>query len=224
MSMPPANLRASLAHVLWIGGAPDAGKSSVADRLGAQYHLHVIHLDRIERDHIARHDPIRHPAIAQWIALSLDECWVHRSGEEIAQHTIRMRAERDPMLLDDLLALPRTPMILVEGPWLFPDFVAPLLSSPRQAIWLEPTPEFKRASAARRNKPSSRLKSSDPERFAQHWFARDMRIAAHVRRQVEEQGLTVVVVDGSRSVEEMVRVVEGHFAPVLAERNREDVP
>lgn len=211
----PISLRDALSHVLWIGGAPDAGKTSVAKLLGERHDLHIIHLDQIERDHIARHDPVQHPAIAAWTSMSIDERWVQRSGEEIAQHTIRMRAERDPMLLEDLLALPTSPMILVEGPWLFPDFVAPLLSSPHQAIWLEPTEAFKWASATRRNKPSSRMQSSDPERFVQNWFSRDMRIAAHIRRQAYEYGLTVIEVDGSRSAEEIAQDVARHFAPFL---------
>ncbi len=40
------NLRSVLAHVLWIGGAPDAGKTSIANLLAEKHQLQVYHFDR----------------------------------------------------------------------------------------------------------------------------------------------------------------------------------
>lgn len=204
-------LRHALRHIRWLGGAPDAGKTSIARLLAERHHLQVYHADTAEPGHVARLIPERHPAMRAWVAMTTDARWVLRPPEAIAQHTVAFGAERFEMVVKDVLALPKTPPILVEGPWLFLDLVAPLLSSTRQAIWLEPAEVFKRASAARRGKPSSRGEASDPERMVRHWFARDQLLAAHIRRLAAERGLTVIEVDGARPLEEMAAAVAAHL-------------
>ena len=58
--MPYArNLLSALAHVLWIGGAPDAGKTSIA-KCSRKQQLQVYHFDRHEPAHFDRADP-QHP-------------------------------------------------------------------------------------------------------------------------------------------------------------------
>lgn len=211
MTADAVHLRQALEHVLWLGGAPDAGKTSIARLLAGRHRLRAYHLDAAEPGHVARLDPARHQAMRDWVAMTTDERWVLRPPEAIARHTIAFGTERFEMVIEDLLAFPKEPPILAEGPWLFPDLVAPLLSRPQQAVWLDPTEAFKRASAARRGKPSSRGKASDPERMARHWFDRDTLLAAHIRQLAAERGLTVIGVDGARPPEEMAAAVEAHF-------------
>ncbi len=211
MTADNIHLRQALGHVFWLGGAPDAGKTSLARLLGERHHLQIYHLDAAEPGHVERLSPARHPAMHAWAAMTTDERWVLRPPEVIAEHTVAFGAERFAMIIEDLLALPKAPPILAEGPWLFPDLVAPLLSNHRRGIWLDPTDTFKRASAARRGKPSSRGKAGDPERMVRHWFARDMLLADHIRRLAAERGLTIIEVDGTRPLEEMAAAVEAHF-------------
>lgn len=211
-------LRDALAHVLWIGGAPDAGKTSIAALLAARYQLQVYHFDRHEPAHFARAEPDRHPALfaAHSMRMTPDERWVRRPVAVMVRETIQSWSERFGMAVEDLRAMPGRPMIVAEGPGFFPECVAPLLTSPHQAIWLEPTEPFKRASAARRDKPGAQYETSDPERARRNWYARDLGLVAHVRRAAEARGLTLLTVDGSASLGEMEARVEAHFAPLLA--------
>lgn len=209
-------LKLALRHVLWLGGAPDAGKTSVAKELVRRHGLQLYHLDSAEPSHIARTTPERQPTFAAFLAMTMDQRWVTRSPEEMAEQVVASSAERWPLHLEDVLALPEEPPVLAEGPWLLPELVAPLLSNPRQAIWLEPSEAFKRASAERRDKPGFRRETSDPERATRNWFERDLLIAAHVRRGVEERGLALLAVDGSRPLDEMVALVERRFGPLLS--------
>ena len=175
----------------------------------------MYHCDSVEPRHVARLNRACHPAMHRWVEMTLDERWTFRSPDAIAEHTIAFGAERFEMVLDDLLAIPQMPPVLVEGTWLFPDLVAPLLSSPRQALWLFPTTSFKLESATRRGKPSSQSKASDPERMVRKWFDRDMILAAYTCQLVMERGLSLIEIDGSQSPDELATMIESHFAPLF---------
>ena len=207
--------------MLWIGGAPDAGKTTVARLLAERYGLRLYELDAAVAAHWARVTPERHPALAAFKAMSMDERWVLQSPREMADQIIRIGAERFAMALEDLHGTAGSEAghgeggqtVLVEGPWLFPALVAPLLSDRREAIWLVPSEGFKRESGQRRDKPTIRHQTSDPERASRNWYERDLLLDAHVRESGTALGLTVVEVDGSKTPAEMGDLVAAHFAP-----------
>lgn len=204
----------ALAHVLWLGGTPCTGKTSVAKRLAGKYALRLYHYDRREGAHLALSRPERHPAMREDNAPTPDQRWVLRPIEEMVRATTAAWAERFAMVVDDLLALPRTPPVLAEGPGLLPECVAPLLTDPRQALWLVPTEAFKRATQPTRGgRPA--IWTSDPERAYGNLLALDLRLAVDVKRRAGELGLTVLDVDGARSLDETAAAVARHFAPRL---------
>jgi hypothetical protein len=213
------DLMRRLAHVLWIGGASDAGKSTVARLLAEHHRWQIYPCDFHEHNHfIARADPDRQPTMFGEMQKSLDERWVHPIPEDMFRSVLATNDERFPMILADLRAMPARPMILVEGPRLFPKLVAPLLTDPHQAVWLMPTEDFARRSIAARDKPHGRFASSDPERFRHNFLRRDTLLAEYIRREATRLGLPLIEVDGSRSAEEMATLIEAHFAPYLASR------
>ena len=212
-------LRHRLGHVLWLGGTPCSGKSAVAQQLIARYPVQLYHYDRYEQAHLARRDPARHPAFCADAALSMDNRWVQRVVDEMVRATTAVWHERFAMVIDDLLALPATAPILAEGPGLLPADVAPLLTTPRQAIWLVPTEAFKRATQPTRGGGPVN-QTSDPARAYQHLIDLDLQLAVDVRRHAEELGLTVLMVDGSRSIADTGTFVAQHFGLTLPDVDR----
>lgn len=209
-------LAAALRHVIWLGGAPDAGKTTLAHELARKYGLRLYIQDRLEMAHFARATEERHPEMRAFWAMSIDERWVLRTPEEMAAQVVRSSAERFELLVEDVLKEPRDTPILVEGPWLLPEIVAPALSDPRQGLWLVPTPEFKQASAVQRGKPGMAHETSDPDHATRNWRDRDRLLAEHVCRSAAALGLTVWEVDGKLTPEETVARAERHFAPWLS--------
>jgi len=132
------DVRHMLRHVLWIGGPPDAGKTTVADLLGRAHGLPVYHFDRHEMDHIARADPARHPQLyALRVQLAeldeqawLDEYWVRPSVQEMARSTITSWSERVELAVEDILALPADDPLIAEGPGFFPEGSSPCYRRP----------------------------------------------------------------------------------------------
>jgi hypothetical protein len=210
-------LKQRLRHILWLGGSPDSGKTTIAREIGARHGITVYHFDRHEPAHFARADPTRHPALyaAHPDRMTTEERWLGSAPEEMARDTIRSWTERFGMALDDLLALPSDGPIIAEGPGIFPECVAPLLSDPGCALWLVPTPAFKRASALRRDKPGSRWETSDPARAQQNLIERDLLMGEHVQRGAEALGLTVFLIDGSLDLAAMIERVDAYFASWL---------
>ncbi len=166
----------ALSHVLWIGGATDTGKTTISQIIAERYGLEVYNYDRHDLSQIERLAQANANYRA-FLATSLEENWVQPEPEDLLQFTLQAFQDRFPLVIEDLLALPREPTVVAEGHGLVPELVAPVLSGKRQAIWLVPTEEFKWASMKRRNKPSFRDKVSDPERATNNVFRRDMLLA-----------------------------------------------
>ena len=213
----------SLPPVLWIGGAQWAGKSTVASHLTRRYPLIAYDYDYHNvRSHAERGKaaPERYPHLNSWIAALArdpDEVWVRPSAHEIADWTRRIWFETIGMVLDDLEKVPADVTVLAEGWGLRPDLVAPLLSSPRQAIFLVPTEEFRQHQLATLPRAGSFAPrgETDPERAQRNRVERDRLLARDVVERATALGLRVVHVDGSLEPEGMRALVEEHFRPFL---------
>ncbi len=99
-------------------------------------------------------------------------------------------------MVEDLLALPDEAPILAEGFRLLPRLVAPLLTSSRQAVWLIPTPEFRRVAFESRGFTwEIPGKTSGPERALANLLERDRLFTADVAKEAAALQLPVITVD-----------------------------
>lgn len=213
----------SLPPVLWIGGAQWAGKSTVAWHLALRYPLvsysYDYHDARVHSER-ARADPDRYPRFHELLATldrDPDAIWVRPDPAQRVATTRCIWDERFRMVLDDLAAMPAGVTVLAEGWGLRPRFVAPLIDSPRQAIFLVPTEEFRQHQLATMPRagqfPIPGV--TDPEVVQRKRVERDRLLAHEVVEQAEALGLRVVHVDGTLGPEQMRALVEEHFKPYL---------
>ena len=126
------DLKSTLQHVLWIGGGTDTGKTSIAQAIARRYGLQTYHYDRNEPSHIERlinagsayfQNLVTKTAEGHWELRDVDEYWVLRSADVMARETITSWKQRFPLVVEDLQAMPKEPMIIAEGPGLFPECV-----------------------------------------------------------------------------------------------------
>ncbi|GAA4978192.1 hypothetical protein [Kineococcus glutinatus] len=184
-----------LRHVRWLGGGSGAGKSTTARRLAAEHDLHLYATDDVMAEHARRCPPRRCPQLHAFLAMDEDERWVHRSPEEMLETFHWFRGEAFDLVVEDLLALPADRGVLVEGFRLLPHLVAPLLSAPRQAVWLLPTPQFRRAAfEARGGLWQIAGRTGDPPRALANLLERDRLFTDHLRRETHRCGLAAVEV------------------------------
>ncbi|HLY29836.1 MAG TPA: hypothetical protein VKQ36_02290 [Ktedonobacterales bacterium] len=223
----PSEIAHSLRHVLWIGGSPGAGKSTVSHAIARVYVFLDYHCDAWARNHFARRVAAGEAEVTAFLKMSMDERWIQRSVEELTREAITSWTRDFSLVIEDLLAAPGENFIVAEGNF-FPECVAPYLTHPHQAIWLTPTDAFceqarrhKQAELARRKQRHGvNDEGSDPEQRLRSLIARDQQLARYVKAQVEALHLPCIEVDGSLSPEELTERVERHLDPYLIERLR----
>ena len=195
---------AGLQHVRWIGGGSGAGKSTVARQLAADHGLRLYHTEPFSKL-VDRADSGATPLLRGFMAMDMDERWVNRPPEVMLETFHGFQGEGFDLVIDDLLALPPDPPVLAEGFSLLPRLVAPLLSRPRQAVWLLPTPEFRRAAFESRGSTwTIPNKTSDRQRALANLLARDQLFTEQLRAQARAAQLQTIDVDGSVGLAESV--------------------
>jgi hypothetical protein len=215
MSLPTnSEVRNQLAHILWIGGATDSGKSTVATILGERFDIPVYHFDHADArqsDILARSVP----EVSRFLQASLEERWIQPTPQIMFEYLLLTFPHRFQLVIGDLLGMPQDQPVIVEGFGLLPELIDPVLSSPNQAIWFVPTDTFKWSSMVHRNKPSFSSQVSDPHRARINLVARDKMLADYYRQQVASYGYRLLEIDGSHSVEEITHLVEIHFSKYM---------
>ncbi|MGW7686106.1 hypothetical protein ACWGID_35515 [Kribbella sp. NPDC054772] len=183
---------ARLTHVHWLGGGTGGGKSTVANRLAARFGLRLYDTDRMMGEHSARTTATDSPYLHEFLAMDMDERWANRAPGVMLDTFHWFRGEGFQLIVDDLLQLPPEPVV-VEGFRLLPELVAPLLADRRRAVWLLPTPEFRRMAIEHRGSLWAIAgRTSAPERALGNLLERDRMFTERLTADVARLGLTGV--------------------------------
>lgn len=177
-----------LDHVLWIGGASGAGKTTVAGRLARRWGLRLYSADTRTWEHRDRAIAAGIQAAVRFEKLSHEE----RLAAPIEdRREMDLVLERPLMVADDLRHFPTSPRVLAEGTSLPVGLV-----DPGRSVWLIPTSEFQS-----RHRPGERT---------------SIRPIEEVVRDADTYGIRVVSVDGRRPVGAIVDEVEEFLAPAIS--------
>lgn len=200
-----------LGHVRWLGGASGAAKSAIAQRLIDDHGLRVYGADAAIPAHAADPGPDS-PLLARFLAMTMDERWLGRDPQSMLEHFPWFAGERFDRIERDLRDAPTTPVTVAEGFRLLPRLVEPLLDEPWQALWLVPTPAFRRTVFEARP-PDLQFwrRTSDPASALERLLARDALFAETVAAEARSRRLRVLVVDGSRALPDLADEVSAWF-------------
>jgi len=204
-----------LAHVLWIGGGPCAGKTTLSRLLAGKYDFRIYNLDW----RYATEDRFRiGPAARWWGAHTMDERWVDITADELFERSTACWTEQFPIAIDQLLALPASRPIIAEGPGALPWLVGPVIRDVGQAIFLVPELAVRDRVVGARERvggPVAYQKTTDPDRARSNHRERDRRLCLDIEASCRELGLRVVRVADPLDLETRVSLVEDHFGPHL---------
>jgi hypothetical protein len=152
-----------------------------------------------------------------WNARTRDETWVDLPVEQLVEATLAYSRERIEFIAEDLATLTARGLVVAEDFQLTPEVVAPpLLESPRQAVWLLPTPSFLSEQLLNRSQAWAKPNlTRNPPRAQANRIERDTLLVERVREQALARGLYVIDVDGSRPLAEIEAHVVSHLRPYL---------
>ncbi len=148
----------------------------------------------------------------------MDERWVDVTAEELLERSTACWNEQFPVAVDQLLAMPVSRGVIVEGPGAAPWLVAPVIRDSRQAIFLVPDETLRNrvvADRERRGTSVAYATTRDPERARSNHRERDRRWNSRIEMSCRELGLRFVGMDDPLDLDASLALVEGHFAPRL---------
>ena len=207
-----ADLKNQLAHILWMGGSPCSGKTSIADLLVDQYSLVVYHVDEMFDEYRWQVTQENQPNLYKWTHTPWNDLWM-QSRERLLEEAVGCYGEQFEMIVRELNEKSSKERVLVEGSSLLPDRVAEILREREQGIWIVPTERFQRMRYRERGKWVEGIlgKCEDPEGAYKNWMDRDVAFGLWVREQARELDLEVLEVSGQRTIERNADIVARHF-------------
>jgi 2-phosphoglycerate kinase len=200
-------LRERLQHVYWIGGGSGAGKSTIARRLADLSGLRVYPTDEVMADHARRSTPVNAPLLTRFMSMNMDERWLNRSPVDMLDTFHWFRGEGFDLIVEDLLHISAQTGVIAEGFRLLPHLVEPL-AAPRHAVWLLPTPSFRRATFDRRGTtwdiPNT---TTNPQRALLNLLQRDQMFTDRLSGEAKRLGLPTIEIDSGTSEDELAEQV-----------------
>lgn len=197
--------------VIWIGGSPCAGKSTIAARLCERFERRYYSCDDAYFQHQELVTPEKQPVYSRLVKLDCDGLWMRPVPRQIEEE-LEIYREEFPFILSDLREISMREPVIAEGAALLPELLAAHSVPPHQAVWMVPTPEFQIAHYSRRPWRHDVVKPcSEPELAWQNWMARDAGFALAVAEQAKRNGYLLLTTDGTQRIEDVYAQIEEHL-------------
>ncbi len=199
--------------IYYVPGSPCCGKSTLAESLAQRHGWRHVRCDDYEAPFLERGqrqgiEAVR--TLACRLQGSRDGMWLRPPEALLADELAYYEATFD-WLMEALDHIP-TPLV-AEGAALLPWRLAARGVPAGQVVCMTPTPDFQRRQYARRDWVAPFLAPcSDPERAFCNWMERDALFARRVEAGAKQAGYAHVLVDGTRSAEQVLAEVEARWA------------
>lgn len=202
----------ALSQVRWVGGGSGAGKTTLAQRLSDRYGVRVYSCDETIRAHSAALGAAAAPLLDGFRRMSMDQRWVRRDPQTMYASFPWFQGEGFDLIIEDLRTLPPDEVVVAEGFRLLPHLIRPYLTDPRHAVWLIPTPAFRRDAFTRRDaREAFWRRTSDPHRALANLLDRDRIFTDAVAADANHNGLATIVMDGNRTAENLAEDLADRF-------------
>lgn len=200
-------------NIIWIGGSPGGGKTTVAKTLGKVYEAQVYHCDEHYKEHVALADDIRHPTVKKLAVMSENEFWM-RPVQQQYEEAIRFYTEEFDIMLDNIeYMLNDNELAIIEGTILMPQLLHRINVPKTNVLCLVPTAEFQRKQHLLRGEWVRDIlqQCKEPEKALENWMQRDELFAQFIVESCLFNCIPCFVTDVLSNKVAMFDKVEKHF-------------
>lgn len=197
--------------IYWIGGSPCCGKSTISEMLVKEFGFEMYKCD----DHLERYTEIGFENGVEIMkkvkSMNLDETWLRHVNEQV-EDEFEFYREALKIIVTDLEKNYKGKSVLVDGAAILPEFIKNNGIDNSEYICMVPTKEFQIDKYSKRDWVKYYLNGcSDTKKAFENWMERDAEYAEIVKRNANNYGMNVVVVDGSKSIEDNYLIVKQLF-------------
>lgn len=197
-------------RTLIIGGSPCSGKSTLSNYLSEKLGYQVINVDDYMDKHIEEADDKRQPIMYQWKT----EPWHNlfsRDVDVLLSEEIKFYEEEWEFLRRDINNDIENDTIIIEGCALLPSLAATFLRDV-DVLYMVPTEAFQKEKYRLRDWAFEIVKDAEnPQDAFDNWMDRDVEFAKFVAENAKSKGYKVIVVDGTKTVEQIATEVIDYY-------------
>lgn len=200
-----------MSKIYYIGGSPCSGKSTVAEILARTYHLYYFKVDDYLEKYM-QEGALQGCEICKKVSgMSPEEIWMRDPATQCIEE-LQIYREIFPFILKDLSDLQEERDIITEGAAFLPELMYWTGVNGSEYISVTPSKEFQIEHYSKREWVPYVLEGcSDKELAFRNWMDRDVLFAENVRKQCEDYQYKSILNDGSRTVGELLNMVQIHF-------------
>lgn len=196
-------------HVIWIGGSPCSGKSSIAERLSKEFSLNYYKCDDFLDQYIQRGVQKKKRIMLKFNAMSMEEIWIGRSVHEQTADEIEFYEEAFEMVLEDLAQQNASDLIVVEGAACLPSNMLKYQIDLKKYVCIVPTYDFQIKHYAKREWVKSYLSECSSFDVAfNNWMQRDAQFAKEIFKTATDSQMTCLITHEEVSLEENYQMVK----------------
>ena len=200
-----------MGEIYYIGGSPCCGKSTVAERIKEVYGFQYYKVDDDLFHFMAKGAEEGDEWLKKISGMSLDEFWL-RDPRILNRESQITYKKLFPFFLDKIDKLEKDTPIITEGAAFLPSLMHELGIDKSRYLCMIPTKEFQIKHYSKREWVEEYLSSCTDKKTAfTNWMQRDVLFALSVREQAEALEYKTLVIDGSKSVDEIFKLVARTF-------------
>ena len=187
-------------RIMYIGGSPCSGKSTVADMLSKERGAYYFKVDDFLDELLSEAAENGNAVCAAVRNMSAEEIWM-RQPEIQSDEEFAIYSEIAPFVFRRLEEIDAE-LIITEGAAFTPEVMKE--HGKEDYITIVPSPEFQVEHYRKREWIPYVLKGcSDKEKAFDNWMKRDIIFAEKVRSECEEQGIPCIVNNGFATIEQL---------------------
>ncbi len=195
-------------RVLFIGGSPCSGKSTIAEQISEKYGAYYYKVDDFVDEFIDMAAQKGYLACKNSVNRTPDEIWMREPLIQ-CEDEFRIYDEISEFVFGYLEKIDAG-FIVTEGAAYTPNVMGKCRK--KEYISIIPTPDFQISHYKEREWVTYILEGcSDKQQAFQNWMKRDILFAEQVKAECEENRVTCIVNDGLKTQAEMFRIVRDLF-------------